>query len=97
MDTFESFTLWQIPTILARLGCYFFQFAGIIFVIWIVYVGVKFIQSRGDPTAFSDAKKTFFYSLLGGLIIYGVYTIILSVAALFGATHLPWIPLSCPR
>ena len=97
MDTFESFTLWQIPLILARLGCYVFRFASILFVIWIVYVGIKFIQSRGNPIAFSEARKTLLYSLLGGLIIYGVYTIILTVADLFGATNLSWIPLSCSR
>ncbi|OGN07418.1 MAG: hypothetical protein A3B86_01565 [Candidatus Yanofskybacteria bacterium RIFCSPHIGHO2_02_FULL_38_22b] len=95
MNTFESFTLWQIPLILSRLSCYFFQFAGIIFVIWIIYVGIKFLLARGNPTAFSETRKTFLYSLLGGLIIYGVYTIILSVAALFGVSSLSWIPLSC--
>lgn len=95
MDTFESFTLWQIPLILSRLGCYAFQLAATLFVIWIVYVGIKFILARGNPTALTETRKTFLYSLLGGLIIYGVYTIILSVAALLGADSLPWIPLSC--
>ena len=96
MNVFEGFTLWQIPLILSRLSCYVFQFAAILFVVWIIYAGVKFLSVRGNPTALSEAKKTFFYSLLGGLVIYGVYTIILTVAALFGVTNLSWIPLSCP-
>lgn len=95
MDTFENFTLWQVPLILSRLSCYVFRLAAILFVIWTIYAGIKFILARGNPTAFSEAKKTFFYSLLGGLIIYGVYTIILSIAALLGATNPSWIPLAC--
>ena len=95
MDLFENFTLWKIPAILSGLACYFVSFALILLVCWMVYSGIKFFLSRGEPTAYGEAKKSFFWTLVGGLIIYGVYTIILTVAAFFGATNLSWIPLNC--
>ena len=95
IDEFENFTLQKIPIILSKLGCYFIQFALILFGVWILYVGIRFLMSRGDATGYGQAKKTFIYSLVGGLIVYGVYTIIVSVLSFFGYGGLPWIPLSC--
>lgn len=94
MDIFESFTLWQIPKIITGLACYGIRFALVLFGIWVIYSGISFILSRGSQTAYGQAKKTFFYALVGGLVIYGVYTIIISVAGFFGI-DLPWIPLTC--
>ena len=95
MDPFESFTLWKIPVILSGLACYFASFALILLAGWLVYSGIKFLLSRGEPTAYSEAKKHFLWTLVGGLVIYGVYTIILSFAAFFGVDSLPWVPLTC--
>ncbi|OGM97187.1 MAG: hypothetical protein A2817_01520 [Candidatus Yanofskybacteria bacterium RIFCSPHIGHO2_01_FULL_39_8b] len=95
MDLFENFDLWQIPKILAGLSCYAVQLALILFGIWIVYSGISFLLSRGNPLAYGQAKKTFSYSLIGGLVIYGVYTIILSVSAFLGINDLPLVPLTC--
>ena len=96
MNQFENFTLQSVPKIFAGLACYAVRFASIIFVVWMVYTGIRFLLSRGDPTAYGEAKKMFFYSLVGGLVIYGVYTIILTISLLVaGSTNLPWVPLSC--
>ena len=95
MDPLESFTLWKIPVILSGLACYFASFALVLLAGWMVYSGIKFLLSRGEPTAYGEAKKNFLWTLVGGLVIYGVYTIILSVTAFFGVTGLPWIPSSC--
>lgn len=94
-DFLEKFNLWQIPDIFAGLACYFVQLALILFAIFVIYSGIKFILSRGNPEAYSQARKTFVYSLIGGVIIYLVYTIILTLASIFGIISLPWVPLSC--
>jgi len=94
---FENFTLQGVPKIFAGLACYAVRFGIIIFVIWMIYTGIRFLISRGDPTAYGEAKKMFLYSLIGGLLIYGVYTIILTISLFItGSIVLPWIPFTCP-
>lgn len=96
MDPLESFTVQSVPKILAGLACYIVRFGLIAVGVAIILVGFIFIASRGNPTALANAKKNFLYAVIGGLVIYGVYTIILSVSLLFGVSNLPWVPLSCP-
>jgi len=63
----------------------------------VILSGIIFIFSRGNPTAFTNAKKNLLYVIIGGLVIYGVYTIILSVSLFVaGSVNIPWIPLTCP-
>ncbi len=95
-DPFENFNAQKIPKILGGLACWFVRFGLIVTGIAIVAVGIAFALSRGNPTAFSSAKKFLTYVIIGGLVIYGVYTIILTVSVLVtGSTVLPWVPLSC--
>lgn len=93
---FDSLTLQSVPKILSGLACYFVRFALILVGIAVILAGIIFILARGNPTAFADAKKNLLYVIIGGLVIYGVYTIILSVSLIVtGSTNLPWIPLTC--
>ena len=97
MSPSEAFDLWKIPKILSGLACYGIRFAIILFTVALVYTGIKFLLSRGNPTQFTQARKTFLMVLWGGLVIFGVYTIILSLGAFFGyADLLPYLPLNCP-
>lgn len=84
----ENFDLWQIPKILTNLSCYFIQFALILFAAFIVYSGIRFFISRGNPTDIGQAKKVFLYSLVGGLVVFGVYTLIFTLAGIFGFSGL---------
>ena len=93
---FDDFSVQSVPKIMSGLACYSVRFALIMVGIIMVYSGVAFIIGRGNPAALASAKKGFLYSVIGALIIFGVYTIILTVAAYFGVTNLPWIPLICP-
>ena len=93
---FESFTIQSVPRILAGLACYAVRFAIIASVIAIITSGIAILLSRGNPVAYVSAKKFLLYAIVGGLVIYGVYTIILSVSFFVtGSTNLPWIPLTC--
>jgi len=95
-SVFEGFNLWQVPTILTGLACYTVRFGIIVSVIAVLASGIAIILSRGNPAGYANAKKFLLYAIIGGLVIYGVYTIILSVSLLItGSTTLPWIPLTC--
>ena len=97
MDLLESFTVQLVPKILAGLACYIVRFGLIAVGLAIILAGIIFIFSRGNPTVFTNAKKNLLYVIIGGLVIYGVYTIILSVSLFVtGSVNLPWIPFQCP-
>lgn len=95
MDPLEGFTVQSVPRILAGLACYMVRFGLIAVGLAIIFTGIIFIFSRGNPTVYANAKKTLLYTVIGGLLIYGVYTIILSVSGLLGVDSLPWVPLTC--
>ena len=63
-------------------------------VIFIILAGLRFMNARGDPVAFTVAKKNFNHVLLGLLVIMGVYVIIATVANAVGADF-SFIPLVC--
>lgn len=93
---FDNFSVQSVPKILSGLACYFIRFALILVGVAVILAGIIFILSRGNPTAFVNAKRNLLYVIIGGLVIYGVYTIILSVSLLVaGSTTLPWIPFTC--
>lgn len=95
MEFLEDFNLWQIPRILAGLSCYVVRFGLILFGIGVVSSGIFFVVSRGNPESLGRAKKTLKYVLIGGLVVFGVQTIVLTVASFLGAPSMPWIPWSC--
>ncbi len=92
---FANFNAQAVPKIMAALACYTVKFALIAVGIAMLISGIAFFFARGNPAAFTAAKKGLLYSIIGTLVIYSVYTIIVSVAAYFGVTSLPWIPLTC--
>jgi len=47
----------------------------------IVY-GLLFLKSRGNSSELSNAKKAFGWGVVGGLVIMGVFTIILTIPEL---------------
>jgi hypothetical protein len=53
-----------------------FSLGVIIVVIFMMYAGIKWITSGGDPTKIADAKKKMTYSVLGLVIISGAYFIV---------------------
>lgn len=47
----------------------------------IVWYGVKMILARGDETKFAEAKKGLTWAIVGSLVMFGVWTIILTLRA----------------
>ncbi len=44
-------------------------------VIFFIWSGFRFILARGNPTAIADAKKMFWWTIIGTLLILGAWTI----------------------
>ena len=80
----QQFNIRQLFDILNKLTCYFIQFAVITFGGMLIIYGLMFFKSRGSPQGMTEAKKALTWGLVGGLVIFSVFTIILSVASLFG-------------
>ncbi|OGM96329.1 MAG: hypothetical protein A3B86_04280 [Candidatus Yanofskybacteria bacterium RIFCSPHIGHO2_02_FULL_38_22b] len=71
--------------LLSQLTCYFYQLAIIIFGVMLVIYGLMFFKSRGSPQGMTEARKALTWGLVGGFVIFAVFTIIMSVASFIGA------------
>lgn len=60
--------------------------AGIMALFMVIYTGIKFINSGGDPKNIEGARKTLTYTILGLLLIFLSFTIINLVGFVTGAT-----------
>lgn len=58
--------------------------AGIILFIMLIFGGVRFITSGGDPKGLESAKKTITYAVIGVILVAMGYLIIVFVSALTG-------------
>lgn len=93
-------TIQGVFGIITGLVCWFTRFALVLMVVMIVFYGIKFMTSQGNPTKFEEAKKAFTWALVGVLVILGTYTIIFTVADFLGGTGATsalsrFIPLNC--
>lgn len=86
LDNFKGavFTVSNLFNMLSNFSCWFLRFALIALGIMIVVYGVMFILSRGNPTEMSGAKKALGWGIVGGLVIMGVFTIVLTIPQLLG-------------
>ena len=63
-----------------NLLCWIISLLETIVVIFIVWVGLKFMWARGDPTASANAAKSLLYLLIGGVVLFSFGIIISTVA-----------------
>src|SRR3989338_9172655 len=82
-------TVTNLVKLIGSLACYFIRFGIIAAVIALVVYGIMFLKSRGNPQEFGGAKKALTWGLVGVAVIFGVFTIILTVSSLvgYGATN----------
>ncbi len=52
-----------------------------IIVLMLVYCGFAFIAARGNETKIKEARRIFFWTLIGGLIVLGAKALALAIAA----------------
>ncbi|MDO8591370.1 MAG: hypothetical protein Q7R60_00395 [bacterium] len=88
-------TIQDVFNIINGLACWATRVAMAVMVIFIILAGLRFMNARGEPAAFTAARKNFNHVLIGLLVIMGVYVIIATVANAVGITDFSFIPLVC--
>lgn len=89
-----DFTVEGIIAIFTRLACYASRIALLLVTAFIIFYGVQFLMSEGNPEKVTQAKKSLLWGIVGVAVILGTYTIIATVANSIGADFSP-TPLSC--
>jgi TRAP-type C4-dicarboxylate transport system permease small subunit len=75
-NTGSDFTYQKLVRIAERLVNFLLQLAELAVVGAIIWYGLQMVISKGDATKFAKAKKGLGLSILGAVVIFGVYTII---------------------
>ena len=81
-------TLRCIPIVIQNIINAALIFAGIVALILIIYSGIKFIQSKGDPQGVDAAKKTLTYAIIGLIIVFLSFFILNILAEVTGIDQL---------
>lgn len=72
------------PLIFQNIILWLVTFAGIVAVVMIIFAGIKFITSGGDPKQTEGARKTLTYSILGLLLVILSFAILRFIAEITG-------------
>lgn len=89
-----DFTIQDVFNLLQRFACWTTQIAILVVVVFVLYYGWMFLQSRGDPTGVTAARKALLWGIIGILIIFGTYTIIATVTKALGG-QAKTFPIDC--
>ena len=79
-------TLVEIENIISRIANFLIVISVIIAVIFIIWGGVKYMVSRGDEKAATEAKSIIFNGIIGAAVVLGVGVILNTVKALLART-----------
>lgn len=80
-----TFTVQALFNFLTEFACWFIKFGIIALGVMMIVYALMFFKSRGNPQGMGKAKEALTWGIVGGLVITGVFTIILSVAAILGS------------
>lgn len=80
----ENLTIQKVFDIIVGIACFMIRISIAIIVIAVIFYGIKFLVSQGDPTAVGDAKRALGWAVVGILVIFGTYTIIKTVSYVVG-------------
>ena len=75
---------------------YIFPLAAVVALLFLLFGGIKFITSGGDPKAVETAKKTMTYALFGLALIFSVYAIFWLIEHLFPGLNLTQFNITLP-
>lgn len=75
----EDLDAEEVKDIIYGIAEWMISVAGAVMVIFIVWAGLRLMAARGNPEAFTKARKNFVQVLIGALVILGVGVIINTV------------------
>ena len=79
-------TLRCIPVVFQNIVAAFIVFVGAISLFLIIYSGIKFITSGGDPKQIQAARQILTYAIIGAIIILSSFAIIIFIEYATGTT-----------
>lgn len=90
-------TLSCIPAVFQNVVSAALLFAGVVAVFMIVYAGIRYITSGGDPKAVEGAKNTLTWAVIGLIVIILSFFIINFIAFFTGASCIRFFGFgNCP-
>lgn len=81
-------TLACIPIVIKNIVEAALVFSGVVALILIIWAGIKFITSKGDPNAVDAAKKTLTYAVIGLIVIFLSFFIVQFVSKITGVEQI---------
>ena len=78
-------TLACIPIVFNNIVDWAVALAGLTAVFFIIFAGIKFLTSGGDPKQVDGAKKTLTYAIAGLIIVFLAFAIITLIGTITGA------------
>ncbi len=90
-----NLTLNGLMNIINGLACWIANIALVLIVIAIIFYGIMFLVSRGDPSKVGNARKALGWGIVGIIVILGTYTIIASVGNAITGGSYSFTPLNC--
>ncbi|HLD02044.1 MAG TPA: hypothetical protein VJC10_04165 [Patescibacteria group bacterium] len=88
-------TLKCVPILFQNLVNAGLTLAGVIAVIFIIWSGIKFVTSGGDPKQVEGARKTLTFAIIGLLIVLLSFFIIFVISYLTGAKCIETVGFEC--
>jgi len=97
IKTVEVATLNCLPIVFQNIVSAALMFAGIVAVFMIVYAGIRYITSRGDPKAVEGARNTLTWAIIGLVVVIISFVIINFIGVFTGAKCINMFGFSsCP-
>ena len=81
-------TISCIPTVIQNVINFLVLFAGIVCVFIIIYAGIKFVTSEGDPEKVGNARKTMTYAIAGLIFIILSFVIMAFIGKFTGVEQI---------
>ena len=79
-----NFAGQNIGFVVGSLVPYFFTFAGILLLLYLLFGGFELMTSRGNPKAVESGKGKITYALIGFLIVFLAFWIVQISGLIFG-------------
>jgi len=79
-------TLACIPIVFNNVVDWAIALAGLTAVFFIIFAGIKFLTSGGDPKQVEGARKTLTYAIIGLIIVFLSFAIIKLIGTITGAS-----------
>ena len=80
----DTATIQCLEVYVQRLINFLYPIAGAVALLFLLWGGIKFIRSGGEPKSVEEAKKTMTWALLGLALIFLLWAILAVIAEITG-------------